>query len=67
MTPEQVNVCPVCGSENLEYAGYDVEDQSIAYNWDCDDCESSGVEYHDFVFAFHSVTHNTKETESCPK
>ena len=50
---DEVGVCPICGSGNLEYGSLSQEDESIYYDWECKSCGASGQEWCDVVFSTH--------------
>ena len=69
-TPEQPGVCPVCGNNELEYLGTELEGNSYGYRWDCDKCETSGYEW--YIMNFDEIVSSTdddtsKEEGICPK
>ena len=45
--------CLVCGSDELDYDGFIVEDGSAEYRWLCKNCGVSGREFYDLVFNEH--------------
>jgi Zn finger protein HypA/HybF involved in hydrogenase expression len=48
--PEAGN-CPICGSDDLEYDGFLVEDSDGIYKWECSQCGAYGREYYDMTFS----------------
>ena len=43
--------CPACGSDELEYDGFSVEDSDCIYKWKCEECGVSGRDYYDMTFS----------------
>lgn len=48
-------ICPVCGSENLNYEGLEPEEEMIVYPWTCENCGATGSEWYELQFAGHNV------------
>jgi len=46
--------CPVCNGE-LEYGHSEVIDGQYCYEWVCTECGTSGKEWHNLVFASHTL------------
>lgn len=46
------NVCPKCGSENLEYDGLEVADDQLYcyYPFTCEDCGETGEEWYEMEY-----------------
>jgi len=53
--PCQAGICPLCGCDDLEYDGYEVEETRCVYDWHCPKCDTFGREWHRLVFSGHSV------------
>ncbi len=49
------NICPVCGSGELDYGMAEHFDDGIVYPWNCGDCGSAGKEYGTVAFDGHNV------------
>jgi hypothetical protein len=49
MTNEQ-GKCANCGSQNINYIVYHVEENEIEHIYECRDCGAEGHEYYDLVF-----------------
>jgi hypothetical protein len=47
----EAGTCPACGSDELEYDGFFVEDSDCIYKWDCKECGAHGRDYYDMVFS----------------
>ena len=47
----EAGTCPACGSDELEYDGFLVEDSDCVYKWKCEDCGAYGRDYYDMVFS----------------
>ena len=56
---QQEGICPVCGNDDLDYYGYEV-DGTISLSVECDDCHSQGYEWYSLNFIEHEVTFNGK-------
>ena len=52
---QEAGVCPACGSDELDYDGFIVEDGSGIYNWTCEGCGASGRECYDLTFSEHVI------------
>jgi hypothetical protein len=46
-------ICPNCGSDDLDYDGFTVEDGSCLYRWRCDGCGTSDKERYALTFSEH--------------
>lgn len=57
---QQEGICPVCGSDDLDYHSYEVEGTQLSYQWECNDCHSQGTEWYSLNFIEHEVTFNGK-------
>ena len=53
MTIRQQGICPVCGSEELDYGTADIMDESVSYPWTCAQCHATGREVHGLSFDDH--------------
>jgi hypothetical protein len=51
----EAGICPCCGSNELSYDGMDIHGESIAYPWDCLNCDATGSEWHDLKFTGHNI------------
>lgn len=47
------NVCPVCGSENIEYDSLEVDGNTVYYPCECQDCECQFDEIYELDFVGH--------------
>ena len=47
----EAGICPKCGSDDLEYDGFFVEESDCIYKWTCGDCNAYGRDYYDMVFS----------------
>lgn len=47
---ETPGCCYNCGSNNINYDSTEYYDNSIGYEYTCNDCNSSGVEVYDLTF-----------------
>jgi hypothetical protein len=56
-------VCPVCGSGDLDYGTSESFDDSIVYPWTCGQCGTHGKEYGSFLFDGHNVDVTTMPVE----
>lgn len=61
--PIEEGVCPICGGLDLERSDYNLEDNSVGFEWTCPDCDSSGVEWHRLKFSMHT----TRSIKGIPK
>lgn len=43
--------CPKCGSRNVDYAGSNICDDGIGYEFTCKDCGVVAVEWYDLVYS----------------
>lgn len=43
--------CPICGSENVDYEGSYLSNNSYIYDARCGDCGNEFSEYYDLVYA----------------
>lgn len=48
-------VCPICGSDNIEYGSLEVCDAGVYYSVRCEDCQASFQEHYNLEFAGHVV------------
>jgi hypothetical protein len=48
-------ICPACGSDELDFDGFLVEDNSVIYKWDCKGCGIGGRECYDMTFSEHII------------
>lgn len=48
-------ICPVCGSDRLDFDGFVVEGNSCIYKWRCNGCGVSGREWYDLIFSEHII------------
>ena len=44
-------ICPICGSDNIEYCDTIIEFQSLRYEFTCKDCGAEAIEWFDLVYA----------------
>lgn len=49
-------VCPVCGSESLNYGSSGVDEGGYFYSWECEKCGACGKEWYDLVFSGHVLS-----------
>lgn len=52
---QSAGICPVCGSNDLEYGDSDIQDESYIYDWTCPACGNSGKECYTLVFDEHII------------
>ena len=50
-----VNTCPKCKSEDLNYTEGNLFDGMYAYEWHCGYCSASGTEWYNLVFVANEV------------
>ena len=43
--------CGSCGSDDLDYSSSEPQDESYIYEFTCNKCEKSGMEYYDLVYS----------------
>lgn len=48
----QSGICPLCGSENLDYGAAVIEDVGVMYPWTCE-CGAKGEETYNLEFSGH--------------
>ena len=46
-------VCPVCGSDTLDYLKNRIMFDQLRYYWTCEECGSNGEEVHTLIFSGH--------------
>ena len=51
ISKECIGVCPICGSDNIEYGDTCIEFQSLGYEVTCNDCGAESIEWFDLVYA----------------
>ena len=51
----EAGVCPKCGSEQLDFDGFFVEDGNGIYKWKCESCGIRGRECYDMTFSEHII------------
>ena len=51
----EAGVCPKCGGDELDFDGFVVEDNSVIYNWACQNCGVCGRECYDMTFSEHII------------
>jgi hypothetical protein len=44
------NVCPKCGSENLNYGDTELCGNELGYEFECEDCGCQGTEWYKLSF-----------------
>jgi hypothetical protein len=49
-------ICPNCGNNDLEYGSSDSEGDAICYAWNCNECDSEGLEWYSLTFTGHNIT-----------
>ena len=55
-TNHEQGICPLCGSQSLNYEKITVnDDNQIGYPWDCSDCKATGTEWYDLEFNSHDI------------
>jgi len=42
--------CAECGSSDIDYGSMDVDGGSVAYEYNCPDCEHSGTEWYNLDY-----------------
>ena len=47
---QEAGKCPNCGSENLDYGDYELEGETISYEFTCDDCGTYSKEYFNLTY-----------------
>lgn len=47
----EVGVCPLCNSDNLDYDVMEVVDTGVEYPWTCNDCGAEGTEFYNISFS----------------
>lgn len=55
--PNEPGICRVCGSNDIDYGDMDIDGDSVAYDWTCEECNSDGIEYYSLTFVSNDVTH----------
>ena len=43
--------CPTCGSELLNYEGTVLDGNQMGYNFSCNDCGISGIEWYTLIYS----------------
>lgn len=61
--PHEPGICPVCGSEDLDYGVLIPYGNSISYPWTCNHCHAKGNEVYDLIFNQHENI--VKEDDTC--
>ena len=54
ITGQRESICPVCGSDHLEYADHNIEDEGGAFPWVCLNCGAQGEEVYLRKFIGHA-------------
>lgn len=49
----EANVCPICGSMNLDYGCSEDDDHGRTFPWTCEDCGATGKEGYTEIFDYH--------------
>lgn len=58
--------CPKCKSENLDYQGFEMQDDGGYYPYTCKECEFEGREYYNLDFVGHYTEDGEKVETATP-
>ena len=56
MSKDSMGTCPKCGSDNIDYLGFDIPSDIISHECECKNCGLHFYEYEALVYDGYSYT-----------
>lgn len=56
--------CPVCRSSDLNYNPADIDNDTISYDWTCNNCGSQGTEWYTMEFYSQNLKYDWLQKKS---
>lgn len=55
MNNHMQGICPSCGSEDLNYGNSILDGIYMGFEWECDECGTTGIEWYVLEFVEHII------------